>query len=58
MFELSSLAITDPTGRGDYHGDVDAVRRANMEDPHRKIRNGRPAVRPASMGPVTPQAGS
>src|SRR4051812_23926074 len=24
LFELASLAMTDPTGRGDYHGDVDA----------------------------------
>src|SRR3954451_5262383 len=45
LFELSSLAITDPTGRGDYHGDVEAVRRANREDPHRKIHDGPPAVR-------------
>jgi hypothetical protein len=50
LFELASLAMTDPTGKGDYHGDVDAVRRANMEDPHRKIYDGRPAVRPASVG--------
>jgi hypothetical protein len=48
LFELSSLAITDPTGRGDFHGDVDAVRSANMEDPHRKIHNGQPAVRRAA----------
>jgi hypothetical protein len=48
LFELSSLAITDPTGRGSYHGDVEAVRRANMEDPHRKIYNGSPAVTPAT----------
>src|SRR5919199_1214070 len=47
VFELSSLAITDPTGRGDWHGDVDAVRRANTEDPHRKIYDGTPAVTPA-----------
>jgi hypothetical protein len=46
-FEFASLAITDPTGRGDYHGDVEAVRRANMEDPRRKIYDGRPAVTPA-----------
>jgi hypothetical protein len=46
-FELASLAISDPTGRGDYHGDVDAVRAANTEDPHRKIHDGRPAVTPA-----------
>jgi hypothetical protein len=45
VFELASLAITDPTGRGDFHGDVDAVRRANMEDPRRKIHEGPPAVR-------------
>jgi hypothetical protein len=43
-FELASLAITDPTGRGDFHGDVEAVRRANMESPHRKIYDGAPAV--------------
>src|SRR3954469_1627460 len=49
FFELSSLAITDPTGRGDYHGDVEAVRQANMEDPHRKIYNGGRAVTPAAM---------
>ena len=48
LFELSSLAITDPTGRGNYHGDVEAVRRANTEDPHRKIYDGAPAVTPAS----------
>jgi hypothetical protein len=46
LFELSSLAITDPTGRGDYHGDVDAVRRANTEDPRRKIYDGARAVTP------------
>jgi hypothetical protein len=44
LFELSSLAMTDPTGRGDFHGDVEAVRRANLEDPHRKIYDGTPAV--------------
>jgi hypothetical protein len=48
LFELSSLAMTDPTGRGDYHGDVEAVRRANTEDPHRKIHERRPAVSPAT----------
>src|SRR4051812_9052114 len=47
LFELASLAMTDPTGRGDWHGDLDAVRRSNMEDPSRKIHNGRPAVTPA-----------
>ncbi len=47
-FELSSLAMTDPRGKGDFHGDVDAVREANMEDPQRKINEGPPAVRPAS----------
>ena len=44
LFELASLAASDPTGRGDFHGDVDAVRDANLEDPHRKIYNGGPAV--------------
>jgi hypothetical protein len=48
LFELASLAMTDPTGRGDFHGDVDAVRAANTEDPHRKIYDGRPAVTPAA----------
>jgi hypothetical protein len=48
LFELASLAITDPTGRGDWHGDVDAVRRANMEDPSRKIHQGPRAVTPAA----------
>jgi hypothetical protein len=50
LFELGSLAMTDPTGKGDFHGDVDAVREANMEDPRRKIYDGPPAVRPASVG--------
>ena len=46
-FEFASLAITDPTGRGNWHGDLEAVRRANMEDPSRKIYDGRRAVTPA-----------
>jgi hypothetical protein len=48
LFELASLAMTDPTGRGDYHGDVEAVRQANMEDPGRKIHQGPPAVATAA----------
>ncbi len=48
IFELASLAMTDPTGKGDFHGDVEAVRKANMEDPHRKIYEGPAAVRAAS----------
>ena len=48
LFELGSLAMTDPTGKGDYHGDLEAVRQANMEDPRRKIYDGPPAVRPAT----------
>ena len=44
LFELASLAITDPTGRGDFHGDIEAVRAANMEDPGRKVHEPRPAV--------------
>jgi hypothetical protein len=47
-FELMSLAMTDPRGKGDFHGDVDAVREANREDPRRKIYEGPRAVRPAS----------
>jgi hypothetical protein len=49
LFELSSLAITDPTGHGDFHGDVAAVHAANSEDPHRKIHEGPRAVRPGAM---------
>jgi hypothetical protein len=45
LFELASLAMTDPTGEGDFHGDIEAVRKANMEDPHRKINEGPRAVR-------------
>jgi hypothetical protein len=48
VFELGSLAMTDPTGKGDFHGDVDAVRRANTEDPQRKIHDREPAVNPAT----------
>jgi hypothetical protein len=48
LFELASLAMSDPTGRGDYHGDLEAVQRANMENPKRKIYDGPPAVRAAS----------
>jgi hypothetical protein len=46
LFELSALAMTDPTGRGDFHGDVEAVRRANLENPQRKIHDGPRAVMP------------
>jgi hypothetical protein len=45
LFELSSLVMSDPPGKGDFHGDVDAVREKNTEDPHRKIFEGPPAVR-------------
>jgi hypothetical protein len=45
LFELSSLALTDPTGRGDYKGGVEEVKRSNMEDPHRVIHEGPVAVR-------------
>jgi hypothetical protein len=47
LFELSSLAMTDPTGRGDYKGGVEDVREANAVDPSAAIRNGGPAVTPA-----------
>ena len=48
LVELGALAVSDPTGLGDYHGDVDKVRQANLEDPHRKIHEGGPAVTSAS----------
>ena len=48
LFELSALLMSDPTQKGDFHGDVDAVRAANMEDPHRKIHSGARAVQPAA----------
>jgi len=62
-FELMSLAMTDPTGKGDFHGDVDAVREANMEDPKRKIYEGPPAVRRSSstgtdVGSSTTESGN
>jgi hypothetical protein len=44
-FELTSLVMSDPTGKGDFHGDVDAVREANQADPHSQIHDGGPAVR-------------
>ena len=47
-FEVTSLLLTDPTGLGDFHGDVDAVRKANQADPSSAIRNGGPAVVPSS----------
>jgi len=49
LFELASLAMTDPTGRGDYHGDIETVRLVNTLDPHTKIHEGGRAVRPAAM---------
>jgi hypothetical protein len=48
-FELSSLAISDPSGKGDFHGDVDAVREANPLDPRSRIHEGGLAVRPAAL---------
>ena len=48
VVELAALAMTDPTGKGDFHGDIDAVRSANTEDPHRKIYDGKPAVTPVA----------
>jgi hypothetical protein len=48
LFELGSLALTDPTGRGDAKVDIDAVRSHNMEEPERKVHADSPAVTPAS----------
>jgi hypothetical protein len=47
LFELQSLMLSDPTGRGDFHGNVEAVREANTIDPAQAIRNGGRAVTPA-----------
>ena len=49
LFELSAVAMSDPTEKGAFHGDVDAVRKANTEDPRRKISTRAPAVTPASV---------
>jgi hypothetical protein len=58
LFELGSLAMSDPTGKGNFHGDVDAVREANMEDPQRKIHEGGLAVkRPTAAGAATNGSG-
>jgi hypothetical protein len=46
-FELVSLLFSDPTGKGDYKADVEAVREANTEDPDRQIRREGLAVTPA-----------
>ena len=56
-FELVSLALSDPTGRGDYKGDVEAVRQKNMEDPHRKVHDPVPAVT-AGAANGRPRAGA
>jgi hypothetical protein len=45
LVELGSLALSDPTGRGNYKADVEAVRRGNAEDPRRKVYDRTPAVR-------------
>ena len=54
LFELQSLAMTDPTGLGSFHGDVDVVREANTEDPKAKIHEGPPAVRPGAAQHTSP----
>jgi len=47
-FELASLALSDPTGRGDYKADVEAVRQANTVDPARKVHGPGLAVKPGA----------
>src|SRR5579875_2845592 len=47
-FELAALAMTDPTGEGDFHGDIEAVRRVNTVSPQRKIYDGGPVVQAGS----------
>lgn len=46
-FELTSLVLSDPRGKGDFHGDVEAVRAANELDPHSRIYDGGRAVTPS-----------
>jgi hypothetical protein len=46
-FELQALLLSDPRGKGDFHGDVEAVRAANELNPHERIYNGASAVAPA-----------
>jgi hypothetical protein len=53
LFELSSLAMTDPTGHGDFHGNVKAVHAANAEDPHRQIYERETAVRAGAAAGVS-----
>jgi len=40
LFELSSLAITDPSVKGDSQADVDAVRNAKTDQPERELAGG------------------
>jgi hypothetical protein len=54
LFEFSSLAITDPTGKGDFHGNVEAVRQGNSVDPRSKIYDGPRAVVPAAAAQPVP----
>lgn len=51
LFEIASLALSDPTGRGDYKADVGAVRAANMADPEAAVFTPEPAARPGSSTP-------
>ena len=45
VFELTALALSDPSERGAYHGDVQAVREKNTADPHAQIYERSQAVR-------------
>src|SRR3954466_4599227 len=54
-FELMSLLMSDPTQKGDFHGDVDAVRWANRGAPHRQVTDATAAVkRPGAAQPSPP----
>ena len=48
VVELLAVAASDPSGRGDFHGDAEAIRAANDADPHAAIHGGGPAVAAAS----------
>ena len=48
MQRSSATKRTSPWARAAFHGGIAAVRCANTVDPHRKIRDGRPAVVPVA----------
>src|SRR5919199_1015070 len=49
LFELGSLALSDPTGRGDFHGDVDAAGAPRARD---RGERGNPPPGPGVPAPL------